>query len=146
MKHLAIAAAILFCGVAASGEIHMVPGAPGEPGLEFTVEAASVEPVLGNLAITIQGTVENTADTTFKMVKVVFVVKDGNGNFITRNDAFCDPVDIGVDEDSHVSHTFLVRGKTPGIIEYSVTGTPGGYGDGNAHGDRRERPERRGNR
>ncbi len=110
---------LLMCGMTVAGEIKVIPSpqkASRDTGLELVVERIEIS--TGRLEI--QGTVENTGSQVAGFVRVFLTIKDAGGNFITRGDYLVDPSEIGPGEVGYLDRRIDVKGKTPGIVEYTV--------------------------
>lgn len=73
--------------------------------------------------VAIWGAAKNNSTGTYNFVRVIFTVRDDNGNFIGRNTCYAEPSSIGPNqvgyiEDGHVD----CEGRRPSIIEFSVIG------------------------
>ncbi len=113
---------VLMCGVAAAGEIKVVPSSQKtsrDIGLDFVCESVALD-FEGDVAL--KGTVTNTGDSDYWGVMVVFTVKDRDGGFINRDNTLAEPDEIGVGEVGYIDTFVRMEGKSPAVVEYSVTG------------------------
>ncbi len=89
-----------------------------ELSLPFQVEKVE----WGYIGLKVWGSVRNTDSRSHRFVKVIFTVKDGSGQLMTREETYTRPHDIGPGQVGYIEGYSLSLHEEPASIEYKVAG------------------------